>query len=160
MARKDITMTDAELLMFLEEGQKTLQVASNDPDGHPHLVPMWFVVDDGRIVFRSFSKSQKILNLQRDPRIAVLVEEGKEYSVLQGAMIKGNAKLIEDADYCLDLYVALAARYRYFADVEPGSIPEDEVRQYFTGHASKQTAVVVEPVEIVSWDHRKLEGGY
>lgn len=160
MARRDITMSEEELLEFLNEGQKILQVASNDEDGHPHLVPMWFVVEDGKVVFRSFSKSQKILNLRRDPKVAVLVEEGKDYSELQGVMIKGDATLVDDADFCLDLYVALADRYSFFAGVEPGSTPEQEVREFFSGHAAKQTAVIVEPVEVVSWDYRKLGGGY
>ena len=160
VARKDISMTDGEVLAFLSDGRKTLQVASNDPDGYPHLAPMWFVVEDGKIVFRSFSKSQKILNLERDPKVTVLVEEGNDYSELQGVMIKGNAKLVNDADYCLDLYVALASRYPYFPGVEPGTTPEPEVRQFFAGHAAKQTAVIVEPVEIASWDYRKLGGGY
>jgi PPOX class probable F420-dependent enzyme len=160
MARQDVTMTETELLAFLNEGQKTLQVASSDPDGYPHLVPMWFVVDDGKVVFRSFSKSQKILNLRRDPRLTVLAEEGTGYSELRGAMIKGDATLIDDADYCLDLYVALADRYPFFAGVEPGATPEEEVREFFSRYAAKQTAVVVEPAEIVSWDHRKLSDGY
>ncbi len=160
MARKDLSMTEAELLEFLGEGQKSLQVASNDPDGYPHLVPMWFVVEDGRIVFRSFSKSQKILNLRRDPNLTVLVEEGTGYTELRGAMVKGEANLVDDADYCLDLYVALANRYAFLAGVEPGATPEEEVREYFAGFAAKQTAVIVEPVEIVSWDYRKLSGGY
>ena len=153
-------MTEKELLAFLGEGQKTLQVSSNDHDGYPHIVPMWFLVEEGKVVFRSFSKSQKIVNLRRDPRIAVLVEEGKSYDDLQGAMIKGEARLVDDAAYCLDLYVGLASRYPYFSGVEPGTTPESEVREYFAGFASKQTAVVVEPVETVSWDHRKLSGGY
>ena len=160
MARKDISMSEAELPEFLSEGQKSLQVASNDPDGYPHLVPMWFVVEDGKIVFRSFSKSQKILNLRRDPNLTVLVEEGTGYTELRGAMVKGEANLVDDADYCLDLYVALANRYAFLAGVEPGATPEEEVREYFAGCAAKQTAVVVEPVEVVSWDYRKLSGGY
>ncbi len=153
-------MTEDEILEFLGQGQKSLQVSSNDPDGYPHLVPMWFVVEGGKIVFRSFSKSQKILNLRRDPKLTVLAEEGNGYSELQGVMIKGEANLVEDADYCLDLYVALANRYAFFAGIEPGATPEEEVREYFAGFAAKQTAVVVEPVEIVSWDYRKLSGGY
>jgi nitroimidazol reductase NimA-like FMN-containing flavoprotein (pyridoxamine 5'-phosphate oxidase superfamily) len=160
MARKDLSMTESELLAFLAEGQKKLQVASNDPDGYPHLVPMWFIVEDSRVVFRSFSKSQKILNLKRDPKVTVLVEEGTDYAELRGAMIKGKATLVEDADYCLDLYVGLANRYSFFPGVEPGATPEAEVREYFSGHAAKQTAVIVEPVEVVSWDYRKLGGGY
>jgi nitroimidazol reductase NimA-like FMN-containing flavoprotein (pyridoxamine 5'-phosphate oxidase superfamily) len=160
MARNDISMTEKELLAFLEEGQKTLQVSSNDHDGYPHIVPMWFLVEDGKVVFRSFSKSQKIVNLRRNSKIAVLVEEGKQFDKLQGAMIKGEAKLVDDADYCLDLYVGLANRYSFFSGVEPGATPEEEVREYFAGFAAKQTAVIVEPIEIVSWDYRKLSGGY
>ena len=160
MARKDISMSEAELPEFLSEGQKSLQVASNDPDGYPHLVPMWFVVEDGKIVFRSFSKSQKILNLRRDPHLTVLVEEGSAYNELRGVMVKGEANLVDNADYCLDLYVALANRYTYFAGVEPGATPEEEVRENFAGFAAKQTAVIVEPVEVLSWDYRKLSGGY
>ena len=160
MARKDISMTDEELLVFLGDGQKTLQVSSNDHDGFPHIVPMWFLVEEPKVVFRSFSKSQKIVNLRRDPKIAVLGEEGKSYEELQGAMIKGEATLIDDADYCLDLYVGLADRYSFFSGVEPGATPEQEVREYFAGFAPKQTAVIVEPMEIVSWDYRKLSGGY
>lgn len=160
MARKDLSMTDEELLAFLSDGAKTLQVASNDRDGYPHIVPMWFVVEDGKVVFRSFSKSQKIVNLRRDPRVSVLAEAGMAYEELRGALIKGEAKLVEDADYCLDLYVGLANRYSFFPGVEPGATPEDQVREYFASYAPKQTAVIVEPVEVVSWDYRKLSGGY
>ena len=160
MARKDISMSGDELLAFLAEGQKTLQVSSNDHDGYPHIAPMWFLVEDGKVVFRSFAKSQKIVNLRRDPKLTVLVEEGKKYEELRGAMIKGEATLVDDADYCLDLYVGLSNRYSFFAGVEPGATPEEEVREYFAGFAPKQTAVIVEPVEIVSWDYRKLSGGY
>jgi nitroimidazol reductase NimA-like FMN-containing flavoprotein (pyridoxamine 5'-phosphate oxidase superfamily) len=153
-------MTDEELLAFLSGGQKTLQVSSIDGDGYPHTVPMWFVVENAKVVFRSFSKSQKIVNLRRNPKLTVLVEEGKAYDELQGAMIKGGAILRDDPEYCLDLYVALANRYSYFAGVEPGATPEEEVREYFANFAKMQTAVTVEPVEIVSWDYRKLSGGY
>ena len=153
-------MTEEELLTFLSEGQKTLQVASNDRDGYPHLIPMWFLVEEGKVVFRSFTKSQKIVNLSRDPRVSVLAEEGTAYEELRGAMIKGQAKLVEDTEYCLDLYVGLANRYSFFPGVEPGATPEAEVREYFASFAAKQTAVIVEPVEVVSWDYRKLSGGY
>ena len=53
MARKDITMSPEEIRAFLEAGH-TLQVATNGPDGSPHLAPMWYVIEDGKIVFRSF----------------------------------------------------------------------------------------------------------
>jgi nitroimidazol reductase NimA-like FMN-containing flavoprotein (pyridoxamine 5'-phosphate oxidase superfamily) len=75
MVRKDISFTPEELDAFLAE-EMTLIVTTIGKDGHPHTAPMWFFMEDGKIVFRSFTKSQKIVNLQRDPRITVLVERG------------------------------------------------------------------------------------
>ena len=72
MPRKDITFTAAEAAGYLEAG-RTLIVASHNRDGSIHLAPMWYVMDQGKIVFRSFAKSQKIVNLRRDPRISVLI---------------------------------------------------------------------------------------
>ena len=104
MARKDISMTPDEVTEFLSSGRKTLQVATIGKDGVPHVAPMWFVLDDGKIVFRSFTKSQKIVNLHRDPRLTVLVETGDTYETLRGVMITGSARLIDDPSYILDLY--------------------------------------------------------
>ena len=75
MARKDITMTADEIHAFFAESM-TLQVATIGKDGFPHVAPMWFVVEDNRVVFRSFSKSQKIVNLERNPKLTVLIESG------------------------------------------------------------------------------------
>jgi nitroimidazol reductase NimA-like FMN-containing flavoprotein (pyridoxamine 5'-phosphate oxidase superfamily) len=75
--RAQIALTDEERARMLEESW-TLQVASIGPKGFPHLVAMWYVLDDeGRIVFTTFRKSQKILNLQRNPKMTVMVESGE-----------------------------------------------------------------------------------
>ena len=158
MARRDITMNDEERLAFLDQPH-TLQVASIGADGFPHLAPMWYVLDDGKIVFRSFTKSQKIVNLQRNPQLSVLVETGKAYAELRGVMIRGNARLITDRAYVLDLYGRLAARYP-FSGTEPEPLDDDALEAAFGRFAEKNTAVVVEPVKIASWDHTKLGGAY
>lgn len=160
MARKNISMTEAEAVTFLSEGAKILQVASLGRDGFPHLTPMWFVVRGGKVVFRSFSKSQKIVNLRRDPTLTVLAEEGDTYAELKGVMIKGTARLMDDPDFALDLYVELARRYPLIPRVGPGELSDDAVRQAFASYAAKNTAVIVEPHEVVSWDHTKLGGAY
>ena len=116
MARKDISMTAEEMVEFLSSGAKILQVATVGKDGAPHLAPMWFVLDDGKIVFRSFTKSQKIVNLQRNPNLTVLVETGDDYSQLRGVMIKAKAKLVDDPDYVLSVYGGLAAKYPMIND--------------------------------------------
>lgn len=159
MARKDISMTDTEVHAFLAADAKVLQVATIGVDGFPHLAPMWFVVEHGRIVFRSFSKSQKIVNLRRDPRLTVLVESGDSYSELRGVMIKGEATLVDDPDYVLEIYGGLAARYPMVAG-QTMKLDSDALRAAFGRYAEKNTAVIVEPEQVVSWDHTKLGGTY
>ena len=152
-------MTADEREAFLSDGMKTLQVATIGKDGVPHVAPMWFVLEDGKVVFRSFTKSQKIVNLQRDSRLTVLVETGTAYEQLQGVMIKGRARLVDDPAYVLELYGRLSARYPFSGD-EPAELDPDALEQAFGRFAPKNTAVVVEPEKIVSWDHTKLAGAY
>ena len=159
MARKDITMADTEVQDFLASGAKILQVATIGKDGSPHLAPMWFAMDDGKVVFRSFTKSQKIVNLQRDPRLTVLVETGDTYDTLQGVMIKGRARLVDDPAYVLEIYGRLGARYPFAGDT-PVELDGDALEQAFGRYAEKNTAVIVEPDKITSWDHTKLGGAY
>lgn len=159
MARKDITMTNAEISGFLSEGARVLQLATLDKNGAPHQAPMWFTMDDDRIVFRSFTKSQKIVNLIRDPRLSVLVEAGEAYAELQGVMIQGTAKLVSDPAYVLKIYGELAARYPMVGDV-PVQMDEEALENAFGRFAPKNTAVIVEPTKITTWDHTKLGGAY
>lgn len=158
MARKEITMSEDEVLEFLEAG-RTLQVATVGRDGFPHVAPMWYVVDDGMVVFRSFTKSQKIVNLTRDPHLTVLVERGEHYAELQGVMIKGRARLVADRDYVLEIYGKISGRYPMVGD-QPLELSGDALEAAFGRYAEKNTAVVVEPVQVISWDHTKLGGVY
>lgn len=151
-------MTDEELQAFFVE-VSVLHVATIGRDGRPHLAPMWFVVDDGRLVFRSFSKSQKIVNLRRDPRLTVLLETGNAYEELRGAMIKGSARLVDDPEYVLGIYGKLAARYPMVGP-EPVELSNEDLESAFGRFAAKNTAVVVAPESVASWDHRKLGGAY
>ena len=159
VAREDITMTNAEVSGFLSEGARVLQLATLDKNGAPHQAPMWFTMDDDRIVFRSLTKSQKIVNLIRDPRLSVLVEAGEAYAELQGVMIQGTAKLVSDPAYVLKIYGQLAARYPMVGDV-PVQMDEDALENAFGRFAPKNTAVIVEPTKITTWDHTKLSGAY
>ena len=149
MGRKSIEMTPEEIQAFLAGGH-TLQVATNGPDGRPHLAPMWYVLDDGKVVFRSFTKSQKIVNLHRDPGLTVLAERGLAYAELQGVMIRGTGRLIDDPSYVLEIYGRLAAKYPMVGD-QPVELDPGALEAAFGRHAAKNTAVVVEPERIVTW---------
>lgn len=120
---------------------------------------MWYVVRDGRIVFRSFTKSQKIVNLERNPKISALLESGESYEELKGVMIRGTATLIRDRATVLSIYGEIAAKYRMIAG-RPVQLRGDALEAAFGRYAEKNTAVIVEPVKIASWDHSKLGGDY
>lgn len=158
VARKDISLTDEELSEFLEAGH-TLHVASIDADGFPHLAPMWYVVRDGKITFRSFTKSQKIVNLRRNPKLSVLLESGETYDELKGVMIRGTATLVEDRTTVLSIYGAIAAKYRMVGG-RSVELDDEALEAAFGSYAEKNTAVIVEPLKVASWDHSKLGGAY
>jgi PPOX class probable F420-dependent enzyme len=149
--RKHITMSDEEIQTFLQE-QRTLQVATIDHDGFPHLVAMWYILQEQRIVFWTYAKSQKAVNLQRDPRLTCLVESGQSYQELRGVQIKGRATIIDDRAAIQGYGERIFERYT-------GPLA-DNIHPLIAAQAAKRLVVVVEPVEVVSWDHRKLGGAY
>jgi PPOX class probable F420-dependent enzyme len=149
--RQQIAMTDEEIQTFLQE-QCTLQVATIDHDGFPHLVAMWYILQEQRIVFWTYAKSQKAVNLRRDPRLTCLVESGHNYQELRGVQIKGRATMINDRAAVQGYGERIFARYTGPLD--------DNVRPQIAAQAAKRLVVIVEPVEVVSWDHRKLGGVY
>ena len=158
MARKNIAMNETEILDFLASG-RTLQVATHGPDGFPHLAPMWYIVEEGKVVFRTFTKSQKLVNLTRDPRLTVLVERGETYADLQGVMIKGRARLVTDRSSVLRLYGRITARYVIGGEAIE-ELTGDALEAAYGRYADKNTAVIVEPEHVISWDHTKLGGVY
>ena len=150
--RASIALTDAEQEQFLADGW-TLQVASIGPKGYPHLVAMWYVVMDGKIQFTTFGKSQKILNLRRNPKITAMLESGHAYSELKGWVIEGDAELIEDPAYTAKVMAQINAKYNGIP--VPTDTPEAALKV-----ASKRVVVRINPVDIYSWDHSKLGGRY
>lgn len=150
--RDSIQMSDEEIWKFIEE-QKSLQVATIGKDGMPHLTTLWFAVIDGEIVFETFTKSQKIVNLKRDPRISVLLEDGVEYNKLRGVSIQGRAQLHTDPEEVLPCAMAVMRRNQ-------PEIPPEQLEPAARMLAAKRTGVVIKPERIFSWDHNKLGGTY
>ena len=149
--RDAIKMSDDEISAFLEAG-RDLQVASINADGTPHLVTMWYAMQDGEIAFWTYGKSQKILNLRRDPRLSVLVATGEVYEQLKGVSIQGQAEIVDDPDDVLRYGEAVYERYW-------GPL-NDTVREGVRAMGAKRVVIVVKPDKILSWDHSKLGGSY
>ena len=153
MSRRDqIRMTDDEVAAYLGS-QRDLQVASINGDGSPHLVTMWFAMLDGDICFWTYGKSQKIVNLQRDPRVTVLCADGADYGELRGVTITGRAIVQEDRGPVHEIGEAVFEKYW-------GPINDDATREGVHALGSKRFGVRITPEKVVSWDHSKLGGGY
>lgn len=150
--RDAIRMTEDELRDFIES-RKSLQVATLNKDGSPHLTTLWFAVVDGDLVFETFTKSQKVVNLKRDPRIAVLLEDGLQYNELRGVSINGRAELHSDPEVVHGYALAVMKRNQ-------PEIPEEQLDAAAKLMSAKRTAVVVKAEKTVSWDHSKLGGTY
>lgn len=149
--RDAIRMTEEEVAALLGEC-KSLQVATLDKDGAPHLTTVWFAYHDGAYLFETYGKSQKVVNLRRDPRVAVLAEQGSEYSELRGVSVKGRAEIVDAGEALLRLMKVIVARNHRGLD-------EDEVTKIAVSMAEKRVVISVRPDKVISWDHRKLGMG-
>jgi len=146
--RNQIALTPAEQRAYLEESH-TIVLTSLDRRGYPHSIAMWYVVDpDGTVAMTTFRKSQKVKNLERDPRCALLVESGLTYPELKGLLIRGRAALDGDLDRVLDVLERINAKYN-----QAGG---PEVREALRGQASKRVVIRVPAERVSSWDHKKL----
>jgi len=155
-SRRDaIQMSDAEVAEFLRT-HKTIIINSNGPGGYPHPMPMWFSVDDdGQVRMTTFRKSQKVRNIQRDPRVSLLVEAGRVYNELQGVVIYGRARIVDE-------FEEVRRTLRTIGGIAGGTDPamSEAADRIISATASKRVAILIRPEKTVSWDHRKLAGGY
>jgi PPOX class probable F420-dependent enzyme len=146
--RDQIRMTDAEVGAFLAQ-ERTVICATNGPDGFPHLMPLWYVLRGDELWAWTFAKSQKVRNLERDPRASLQVEAGAEYHELRGVMLKTDVTIHRDTDRVIDLGLELYRRYG-------GGELADETRSMVLAQAPKRVALQFSERSRATWDHRKL----
>ena len=155
MSRRDqIKMSDEDVRRLLDE-ERIVVVSSLGPRGWPHSMPMWFVVRDGDLWVWTYAKSQKVRNLERDPRASVLVETGREYGELRGMMVEAEAELHRDFETVIGFAEELTVRY-----AEGISSVEGDARKGLEAQAPKRVAIHFRPLRTATWDHRKLGGTY
>ncbi|ULN47878.1 PPOX class F420-dependent oxidoreductase [Mycolicibacterium goodii] len=145
--RAKIVMSDEEIAEFVERS-RTATMATVLPNGRPHLVAMWYAVLDGEVWFETKAKSQKAVNLRRDPTVTVLIEDGHTYDTLRGVSIDGTAEIADDPETILRVGISVWERY-----TGPYT---DDMRPYVDQMMNNRIAVRVVPGRIRSWDHRKL----
>ena len=145
-------MTEAEVFRFVHDGRVCI-LTTIGPDGLPDPLPMWYVTDEnGRVAMRTYAKSQKVANLRRDPRAAALIEDGERYAELRGVQLTGEVRVVDDdPEMVVDIWTGLMVKYEAF-DAEQA----EAFRRVAAAKAPTQVALILEPTQVVSWDHRKL----
>ena len=146
--RTEIVMTPEEAAAFLAE-QRTVTCATLGRDGWPHLMPLWYVVRDGELWSWTYAKSQKVRNLERDPRCTLQVEAGHAYDELRGVMLKAEVVIHREFDAVAAVGEEIAVRYG-------GVALDDGAREYVHRQAAKRVALQFRPRDSATWDHGKL----
>ena len=145
-------MTEKEVVAFLDE-ERTVICATNGREGWPHLMPLWYIVRDGRLWSWTYAKSQKTRNLERDPRATLQVETGVTYDQLRGVMFECDVTVHRETEHVIALGEELFARYT-------GGEIGDDVRAMVAQQAPKRVGLEFVERARVTWDHRKLGGVY
>jgi PPOX class probable F420-dependent enzyme len=147
-----IALSPEEQRSYLDASH-TIILGTNGPKGHPQLTAMWYVNDGVETIWMTtFAKSQKTKNLERDPRVTLLVESGRTYPELKGVMITAKVEIIRDVERVLDMLERVNVKYN-------GLEPSPELRNALRGQASKRVLLKITPTKASSWDHSKLGAG-
>jgi Pyridoxamine 5'-phosphate oxidase len=164
--RDQIKMSGAEAAAFLRE-ERTVTCATAGSRGWPHLMPLWYIVRESpagepgpRVWAWTYAASQKVRNLERDPRATLQVEAGESYELLRGLMLECDVVLHREIQTVKALGHAIFARY-----AAPRGQPSIEdlpsaVGEMVDKQAVKRVALEFLERRRVSWDHRKLAGTY
>ena len=144
-----IAMNSSEVDAFLER-DRTCRLATLGPDG-PHVSPVWFTWTGGALWIYSLTRSQRWADLQRDPRVAAVIDGGEHYAELHGVEIEGVAAVVGPVPRTGD------------TDPQTPELAEPErlmAGKYFEAaemtHDGRHAWLRITPAKITSWDFRKL----
>jgi nitroimidazol reductase NimA-like FMN-containing flavoprotein (pyridoxamine 5'-phosphate oxidase superfamily) len=171
--REQIRMSKAEVASFLAE-ERTVTCATVGPRGWPHLMPLWYVLRDGdgdgdgdgdvgpspRVWAWTYAASQKVRNLERDPRASLQVEAGESYELLRGVMLECDVVIHRDLEAVAALGAAILLRNAQPRGVEPPAELPAPARDAVAAQAVKRVGLEFVERRRASWDHRKLGGVY
>jgi nitroimidazol reductase NimA-like FMN-containing flavoprotein (pyridoxamine 5'-phosphate oxidase superfamily) len=167
--REQIKMSEAEAAAFLAE-ERTVTCATAGRRGWPHLMPLWYVLRESpagdsrqpasRLWAWTYGVSQKVRNMERDPRATLQIEAGEEYHLLRGVMLECDVVIHRDLDVVKALGHEIFARYASPRGEPPAGDLPAEVGAMVDKQAVKRVAMEFVELRRASWDHRKLAGTY
>jgi PPOX class probable F420-dependent enzyme len=78
---------------FMMQGSRTGKLATVREDGRPHLVPIWFTLEDRLLLFTTGAGTVKASNIRRERRVAICVDD--ETFPFSYVTVEGEAELLD-----------------------------------------------------------------
>lgn len=153
---RDISLSPAQIDEIMAS-EWNLRVATIGPGRRINLTPMWFGWAGGAVYF--FARGQKVVNLRRNPSCSVIVDRNVRFPELQGIMLQGDARVLEDEEAEANDPHLAAVRTQMGVKYNGGhGQPEAERPAPFAASArgSNRRWVVLAPEHVVTWDNHKL----
>ena len=147
--RRQIQLSPDEQAAFFRE-QRKAALATLDQHDFPHVVAMNYFAKDGAFYMTSYAKAQKVVNIRRNPKVALMIEKGDAYAELRGVMMRGRCEIIDGADAVRSVFTGMAEA-RGTTPSRPSGAGDS---------APKRVVLKITPEKITSWDHSKLGGRY
>ncbi|MDY7083455.1 MAG: pyridoxamine 5'-phosphate oxidase family protein [Halobacteria archaeon] len=126
-----------------------MRFATYEPDGFPHVVPVWHVKLDDSLYFDTDKDSVKVRNVKKTGKGAGVMDAGTGYAELRGVLVQGEASLVEDEDTRSEVMLEVAEK---FVD---GEIP-DFVRE--RNKSVERTTIELSIDHVTTWDFRNVFG--
>ena len=120
-------------------------LATIEPDGSVHAVPMWLAPTAGAILLATGSRSRKVRNLERDPRATLVVHDSRPGAEICGMSMRGRVELVRGAE-AKPLIERVHRRY-----VSGRGLALPEVREFLS---SDDVGLRFVPTTAVTWDER------
>ena len=136
-------MPKVEVDAFLDSKPGWMMLTSQGRDGYPHTVPIGYFRDGDRIFMGCRDNTQKVKNIERNPKVSLVIEDGKTMSDLRGILFRGDASVVREDEERLKIS-RLAAKKR--------GAPEDE---WPTTASAGAVFIKVDSPKVTSWDYSK-----
>lgn len=134
-------MTDEEVRAFFDSKPGWVVLSTFGPQGYPHSVPIGYFRLGDDIYLGCRAGTQKIKNIERNPKVSLVLESGRTRKDIKGVMIQGEATVYDDPENILRLSRE-AARLRGVAEEDLPSAPRPGAAY-----------IRVQPKRVISWDY-------
>jgi nitroimidazol reductase NimA-like FMN-containing flavoprotein (pyridoxamine 5'-phosphate oxidase superfamily) len=142
VTKLDISLDPDELEWYLRL-ERTVRLATVDPDGTPHVIPLWFVWADGTMFMNSTDGNVTVRNVQLNPRATGCIDDGTTYGDLRGVVVQGTVERAGDDPRLPDVEHLWSEKY-----LAGNPVP--------FAHWRNRVWLRMKPDRFASWDFRKI----